>query len=174
MAQMTGHREAWEPYRPSDQSAWDITKVGHLYGRAALGATWSELEDGLKAGPERAIDHLLKGGSGQEAFEQQTAPLAQGISRANNGTLVRSWWLYRMLYSPHPLQEKLTLFWHNHFATSNAKVNNAAQMLGQYELMRRNALGNFATMLQEMSKDPAMMVWLDTRGSKKGNPNENY
>ncbi len=79
-----------------------------------------------------------------------------------------------MLYSPHPLQEKLTLFWHNHFATSNAKVQNAAQMLGQYELLRRNALGNFATMLQEMSKDPAMMVWLDTRGSKKGNPNENY
>src|SRR5436189_81517 len=79
-----------------------------------------------------------------------------------------------MLYTPHPLQEKLTLFWHNHFATSNAKVQSARFMLGQYELLRRHALGSFATLLTEMSRDPAMLVWLDTRGSKKGNPNENY
>ena len=74
-----------------------------------------------------------------------------------------------MLYSPHPLREKMTLFWHNHFATSNAKVQNAGFMLGQYELLRRHALGNFATLLQEMSNDPAMLVWLDTTQSKKGN-----
>src|SRR5262249_19045055 len=94
--------------------------------------------------------------------------------RANSGQQARAWWLYRMLYSPHPLREKLTLFWHNHFATSNAKVNNAGYMLGQYELMRRHALGSFRTLLQEMSRDPAMMVWLDTSQSKKGMPNENY
>src|SRR5207253_4709059 len=64
--------------------------------------------------------------------------------------------------------------WHNHFATSNRNVQNAGFMLRQYELLRRHALGSFRTLLQEMSKDPAMMVWLDTRGSKKGNPNENY
>src|SRR5919198_5601899 len=86
----------------------------------------------------------------------------------------RAWELYRMLYGPHPLREKLTLFWHNHFATSNAKVNNAGSTLGQYGLMRRHALGSFRTLLQEMSKDPAMMVWLDTNLSKKGMPNENY
>jgi uncharacterized protein (DUF1800 family) len=68
----------------------------------------------------------------------------------------------------------MTLFWHNHFATSNAKVHNTGFMLGQYRLMHRHALGSFRTLLQEMSKDPAMMVWLDTFGSKKGNPNENY
>jgi uncharacterized protein (DUF1800 family) len=165
---------AWEPYRPSAESPWDIKKVGHLYRRAAFGATWSELEEGLKAGPERVVDNLLKGKDGQEAFDRQTAPLAQSINRANNGALARSWWLYRMLYSPHPLQEKLTLFWHNHFATSNAKVNNAGFMLGQYELMHRHALGSFRDLLQEMSRDPAMMVWLDTSQSKKRMPNENY
>ena len=79
-----------------------------------------------------------------------------------------------MLHGGHPLQEKLTLFWHNHFATSNAKVQNAGYMVGQYELMHRHALGNFAELLQEMSKDPAMMIWLDTVESKKGQPNENY
>src|SRR5207253_7342494 len=59
-------------------------------------------------------------------------------------------------------------------ATSNAKVKNAGYMLGQYELMHRHALGNFRALLQDMSKDPAMMIWLDTNLSKKGMPNENY
>lgn len=79
-----------------------------------------------------------------------------------------------MLHSPTPLQEKMTLFWHNHFATSNAKIQSVRLMHGQYELMRKYALGNFGDLLQEMSKDPAMVIWLDTKGSKKGNPNENY
>src|SRR3954453_10175426 len=79
-----------------------------------------------------------------------------------------------MLYSPHPLREKLTLFWHNHLPTSNGQGKNAEYMLGQYRLLRKHAVGNFAQLLKEMSLDPAMMVWLDTRDSKKGNPNENY
>src|SRR5262249_49480364 len=94
--------------------------------------------------------------------------------RGNNGKQATAWWLYRMLYTPHPLREKLTLFWHNHFATSNAKVNSAVSMLGQYDLMRRHALGSYRDLVQEMSKDPAMLVWLDTATSKKGMHNENY
>jgi uncharacterized protein (DUF1800 family) len=167
-------RWAWAPYRPSDKAPWDLRRVGHLYRRASFGATHAELQAALKAGPEKAVAGLLQGGPGLQQFDASMKSWTSPLGRANNGVQIRAWWLYRMLYSPHPLQEKLTLFWHNHFATSNAKVQNAAQMLGQYELMRRHALGNFAQMLQEMSKDPAMMVWLDTRGSKKGNPNENY
>jgi uncharacterized protein (DUF1800 family) len=167
-------RWAWEPYQPGDTEPWDVKKVGHLYRRAAFGATAADLDAGLAAGPEKAIDQLLAGGPGADKFDAETAALAQSIARANVGAQARAWWLYRMLYSPRPLQEKLTLFWHNHFATSNSKVNNAGFMLRQYELLRRHALGNFRDLLQEMSKDPAMMVWLDTRDSKKGNPNENY
>jgi uncharacterized protein (DUF1800 family) len=167
-------RWAWEAYQPSDKSPWDIKKVGHLYRRAGFGATAAELDAALKAGPDRAIDALLQGGPGQEEFDRQTAVLADALTRANNGPQLRAWWLYRMMYSPHPLREKITLFWHNHFATSNAKVNNAGFMHGQYELMRRHGLGSFRSLVQDMSKDPAMMVWLDTRASKKGDPNENY
>ncbi|HWY85840.1 MAG TPA: DUF1800 domain-containing protein, partial [Gemmataceae bacterium] len=72
------------------------------------------------------------------------------------------------------LREKMTLFWHNHFATSNRKVQNAGYMLGQNELLRRHALGDFRTLLQEISHDPAMMVWLDTIQSRRGQANENY
>lgn len=174
MADAINTRQAWQPYQPSTASPWDIKKVGHLYRRAGFGATHSELEAALKAGPEKTVDALLQGGGGLEQFEQDTNGWAQPFVLANNGGRLRDWWLYRMLYTPHPLREKLTLFWHNHFATSNAKVQNAGFMLGQYQLMYRHALGNFRSLLVEMSRDPAMMKWLDTAGSKKGNPNENY
>jgi len=170
----TDPRTAWEPYSPTSQAPWDIKKAGHLYRRAGFGATVEELEAAVKLGPEKTIDNLLKGAAGQEEFEQQTAPLAESAARFNNGQQLRAWWLYRMMYSPHPLREKLTLFWHNHFATSNAKVNNTTFMLGQYQLMQRHALGSYRSLILDMAKDPAMLVWLDTRGSKKGAPNENY
>jgi uncharacterized protein (DUF1800 family) len=79
-----------------------------------------------------------------------------------------------MLRAGHPLREKLALFWHNHFATSHAKVQNARYMLGQYRLVHDHALGSFRDLLHKMSFDPAMMIWLDTNQSKKGKPNENY
>ena len=167
-------RWAWEPYKPSNQSPWDFRKVGHLYRRVGFGATWEELEAGLKAGPDQAIDLLLKGEPGQDDIDQLTKQLAKEAAKSNDDQQLRASWLYGMLYSKHPLREKLTLFWHNHFATSNAKVQNVGFMLGQYELMSRHALGSFRDLLDQMSKDPAMMVWLDTRESKKGKPNENY
>ncbi len=168
-------RGAWEPYRVDDKKApWDLRRVGHLFRRAGFGATMAELDRAVKEGPDKTIDRLLKGGDGQAAFDKSSNEVAETIATGNNGQQLRAWWLNRMLYSPHPLQEKITLFWHNHFATSNNKVQNARFMLGQYELMKKYALGSFEKLLQEMSKDPAMLVWLDTRGSKKGNPNENY
>src|SRR5947209_5316833 len=167
-------RWAWAPYKPSDKAPWDVRRAGHLYRRAGFGATAAELEAALADGPEATLGRLLRGGPRQAEFDAQMAPLAQTIARSNNAQQLSAWWLARMLYGPHPLREKLTLFWHNHFATSNAKVQNARLMLGQNELMRRHALGNFATLLRDMSTDPAMMVWLDTRDSRKGNPNENY
>src|SRR5438876_12286961 len=103
MAQMMDPHWAWETYRPTDQSPWDIKKVGHLYRRAAFGATWNELEEGLKAGPEGAIDGLLNGRAGQKEFDQKTLDLAKSIRAGNNGALARSWWLYRILQSEHPL-----------------------------------------------------------------------
>jgi uncharacterized protein (DUF1800 family) len=167
-------RWAWEPYRPSDKAPWNRTRVGHLYRRAAFGPTLADLDAGLKNGPEKTIALLFDGGPGLDEFDKRMTPLAETLARTNNGASLRAWWLSRMLYTPHPLQEKLTIFWHNHFATSNAKVQSARFMLGQYELLKKHALGNFAELLREMSYDPAMLVWLDGRGSQKGNPNENY
>jgi uncharacterized protein (DUF1800 family) len=79
-----------------------------------------------------------------------------------------------MLYTQRPLQEKMTLFWHNHFATANSKVNNSALMLQQIQLFRDNGLGNFESLLQKVTRDPAMLIWLDNRLNRKASPNENY
>jgi uncharacterized protein (DUF1800 family) len=167
-------RWAWSPYVPTPEQPWNLRLAGHLYRRAAFGATWAELQQAVEQGPSKTIAMLLKGRSGQEDFAKKAGTMGQTIARGVEENQLRAWWLYVLLNSPHPLQEKLTLFWHNHFATSNAKVNNIAFMWQQNELMRRHALGSFRTMLQEMSKDPAMMLWLDTILSKRGQPNENY
>src|SRR6266851_1911549 len=151
MAEIDPHW-AWEPYKPSNQSPWDLRKVGHLYRRAGFGANWLELEAGLKIGPDQAIDLVLKGEPDRDDIDSLTKALAKDAAQYNNDQQARVWWLYRMLYSPHPLREKLTLFWHNHFATSNSKVQNVGFMLGQYELMRRHALGSFRDLLIEISK----------------------
>src|SRR5260221_10097725 len=126
----------------------------------------------LADGPQKPIGRFVKGTEAAPEFAQ-TAEIMNRAARTNIN-LARGWWLTRMLEGPHPLREKMTLFWHNHFATSNAKVQNPARMFRQYELMHAHALGSFAELLQGMSKDPAMMVWLDTVQSKKGQPNENY
>ncbi len=167
-------RWAWEPFKADDKNPWDLRRVGHLYRRAAFGADANQLRDGLALGPEKLVDKLVKGGPGLADFEKETLRWGEAIRRVNNGPQESEWWLYRMLYSPHPLKEKIALFWHNHFATSYAKVLNATYMMGQYDLLYQHALGSFADLLQGVSKDPAMMIWLDTVQSKKGMPNENY
>jgi hypothetical protein len=84
------------------------------------------------------------------------------------------WWAERMLLTPRPLQEKLALFWHGHFATSQEKVLNCELMLGQIATLRKLANGNFRDILIAVAQDPAMLIWLDNRDNVKGKPNENF
>jgi uncharacterized protein (DUF1800 family) len=87
---------------------------------------------------------------------------------------LRGWWLKRMAHGPRPLQEKLTLFWHGHFATSVQKVKDSYLMYLQNETFRKHASGNWLDMLVEVTRDPAMLIWLDQNQSRKQHPNENY
>ncbi len=173
---MLDSKSAWQPYTPSAENPWDRKKVGHLYRRAGFGATESELDAGVKDGHAKALDRVLVGEAETEDFTRTSAFMASERSMppgAPQGRL-SAWWLDRMLKTRHPLREKLTLFWHNHFATSNAKVQNARFMLTQYRLIQEHALGSFRTLLTQMGADPAMLVWLDTNTSTKAAPNENY
>ena len=87
---------------------------------------------------------------------------------------VAYWWANRMLSSPRPLQEKLALFWHGHFATNEDKVRDYRKMLRQVELLQRQGLGDFRTLLIAVAQDPAMLAFLDAGVNVKGAPNENF
>jgi uncharacterized protein (DUF1800 family) len=87
---------------------------------------------------------------------------------------LRGWWLQRMARGPRPLQEKMVLFWHGHFATSTDKVREAYYMWRQNELFRLLATGNWGQLLADAGKDPAMLIWLDQAQSNKQHPNENF
>lgn len=86
---------------------------------------------------------------------------------------MQRWWLARMIESPRPLEEKMTLFWHGHFATSYRKIENSWNLLQQNRMLREHALGNFGEMLGRIIRDPAMIAYLDNDKSRKERPNEN-
>jgi uncharacterized protein (DUF1800 family) len=100
----------------------------------------------------------------------------QAVQRANREAMgeIRGWWVQRMISSPRPLEEKLTLFWHGHFTSSVEDVKNARHMFRQNEFLRQNCAGNFHSLVLGISRDPAMLRYLDNNTNRKGKPNENY
>ncbi len=86
---------------------------------------------------------------------------------------LKAWWIFRMYRGPDPLGERLTLLWHNHFATSNHKVNDLTAMRRQNDIFRKYDRGPFAELLNAVVRDPAMLNWLDAPANRKGKPNEN-
>jgi uncharacterized protein (DUF1800 family) len=102
--------------------------------------------------------------------------LYQDMQREHGRALVAvaAWWLDRMAATPAPLQEKLTLFWHGHFTSAFADVQDAIAMFNQNQLFRRHAAGNFAALLDGVARDPAMLRYLNNDANRKGHPNENW
>lgn len=167
----------WQPYTPSESLPWNLQRVKHLHRRAAFGATWTELQRDLRDSHELSITRLLEGNSriqGQrDDFDSIARIIGESASRSDDENRLKAWWLFRMLFTPDPLQEKLALMWHNHFATSNRKVKDLEMMFRQNESFRRFARDNFSNLLHEMLCDPALLVWLDANSNRVGHPNEN-
>jgi uncharacterized protein (DUF1800 family) len=112
----------------------------------------------------------------QKSLAEKTREAQENYRKVNNERTMelRDWWVGNMLQTETPLAEKMTLFWHNHFATSQQKVRIAHLVYAQNMLFRKQALGNFGTLLRELSRDPAMLIYLDSVNSKKEAPNENF
>src|SRR5438105_6967620 len=167
--------EAWQPWRPSDTEPWEHKWIAHIYRRAGFGRTQADFDEARGRGLDGTLDLLMRG---RPEAEQLGATLIDvgriAAQHDDGGEQLRGWWLYAMLYGGHPLREKLTLFWHNHFATSITKVRVPQLMFEQNQTQRRHALGHFRPLLAEVSRDPAMLVWLDSNRNVKGAPNENY
>ncbi|HEY0871052.1 MAG TPA: DUF1800 domain-containing protein [Acidothermaceae bacterium] len=166
--------------------------LAHLYRRAGFGATAAELDLAVTAGYAATVAALVVpqpiADSGVQAtpapqFDVLAPPgkSATAAARQQYATQARSqsldlalWWVDRMVVATNPFPEKLTFFWHGHFATAIQKVRSAALMLRQNELFRSQGLGAFDALDLAVARDPAMMIWLDTAQDVASHPNENF
>ena len=174
-------------------------QVEHLLRRAGFGARPDELSLFREMSIPQAVDLLVNYDSlvddvdfliGKPGYAGMT--ITGAFSPQSNITHARQRWLFRMVHTNRPLQEKMTLFWHNHFATGYNKIagtfgtaegarymaakasDDPGKVRGQIEMLRENALGNFRDILTEIAKDTAMIVWLDGRTNFKAQPQENF
>ena len=163
---------AWAAYVPDARRPWNIALAGHLYRRSGFGAGWEQLQQALSDGPQRTVDRLLRPQADIEAFNRRCDESENIAAGSLDG--LRAWWLRRMMETPHPLLEKMTLFWHSSFATSGGDLNNARWMQEHVRLLRSHALGSFGSLLQAMSSDLALLQWLGADANRKAAPNDSF
>ena len=160
--------------------------VSSILGRVAFGATSADLDQWTGKSQDELADHLLAVPRDPAAFSAQpdeatrlSVMAAATSADKQNGRAqlqaAQGWWLERMRTTTWPLLERMTLFWHDHFATGLGQpYPDVAMMLGQNQTQRGLALGDFSELVAAMTIDPAMLHWLDGVRSVKGKPNENY
>jgi uncharacterized protein (DUF1800 family) len=169
--------DSWAPYAPTSAAPWDLRRVVHLHRRAGFAATWDEIQRDLADGPGPSVDRVLTGRAATEGVAVEFAAtadvLGESAAASRDPARLKAWWVYRMLFGPDPLTERLVLMWHNHFATSNLKVADLPAMRAQNELFRRHARAPFGELLTAAVRDPALLTWLDAPANRKGRPNEN-
>ncbi len=165
---------------------WNFTTAAHLLNRAGFGGPPAEIEHLAGLGAEHAVAFLvdyekIPDSTPNPEWAKPDPTRVERYAKARNGdpdtkrqlfqeeqkkqrlriVELKHWWLERMAKGPRPLQEKMTLFWHGHFATSMEKVRDAYLMWLQNDLFRQHATGNWLKLLTAMAKDPAMLIWLD-------------
>jgi uncharacterized protein (DUF1800 family) len=146
----------------------------HLLRRAGFGARSSEIAAYAALGVAGTTELLLHPEQSPDHMADLQREIGSDYIDFTSLVSIQNWWMYRMAHSQRPLEEKMTLFWHNHFATANFKVDNPPWMWQQNDMFRTHALGNFRQLLGGVARDPAMLTWLDGAENTKGRPNENF
>ena len=167
--------DPFSPFVPSADQPFDHRRLCHLLRRAALGVSPLRLQSFANQSPSQVVNSLTAYDPADDhPYAELLAGLGGGLSPIYDAADAQKWWLMRMLDTPRPLQERIALFWHNHFATSTGKVRQSALVSRQIDLFRRLGLANFRDLLLAVTKDAAMLLWLDGSKNKAGRPNENY
>ena len=148
----------------------DIDLLGHLYRRAGFGATREQLESYAKRSYEDTVEALLNPDPKRDIQDDVLERYIHG----EGPPIFIAGWLYRMINSEAQLQEKMTLFWHHVFATGLVKNEHVLAAKNQIKMFRLNGMGDMTTILNDLSRDPAMLFWLDNNENRNGEPNENY
>ena len=169
---------AWQTWEPSADEPWDTRRASLLFRRAGFAPNQEQLSAVLSMRPDEAVVKMVHGETNDASlantFEADSAELSKAVLATSDAKQLATWWLHRMLNTPTPLIEKMTLFWHGHFATGAEKVQDAELMYTQNKLLRDNALGNFRDLAQGIAKDPAMLIYLDSVSNRKAHANENF
>jgi uncharacterized protein (DUF1800 family) len=152
----------------------DLALIAHLLRRAGFGATRDELEEYAARGYTAVVDDLLNPECSPEIEEDILRRYFPSLVHQDTPATWNARWMYRMINSRRPLEEKLALFWHGLFATGWDKSEHTPTSLDQIEMFRHNALAPLRTILIELSRDPAMIYWLDNSENHRDAPNENY
>jgi uncharacterized protein (DUF1800 family) len=148
-------------------------EAAHLLRRAGFGGSPEDINALVSRGREGAVDFLINYESIDNAALDALLLRSFDDEDFNLPGDIQRWWITRMVYTRRPFEEKMTYFWHNHFATSYSKVF-YPYMFIQNKMLRRYALDRFDTLLLKVAQDPAMLIWLDGILNIKGSPNENF
>jgi len=148
--------------------------MAHLMRRAGFGATLQELEESQAKGYEATVEVLLHPEDVPEWDDDLFRRYQPDLNSVMYFESAQAYWMYKMINSKRPLEEKIALFWHGLFATAYGKLNHAKGVVNQTDTFRRHGLGSFHNILMELSRDPAMIFWLDNKDNHKDAPNENY
>lgn len=177
---------------PAAGRALEFEEARHLLARTGFSPTLEEIQAILPLSHDVAVERLLA----RVRTDPVTPPPdwtddpppdpaeIKGMSEEErqkfrererkNGMELKGWWCREMAETDSPLTERLTLFWHNHFTSSLEKVKHPVLLWRQNALLRRNACGDFRTLLHAIARDPAMVIYLDSQSNRKGKPNENF
>jgi uncharacterized protein (DUF1800 family) len=154
-------------------ATFDYNDAAHLLRRMGFGGPPDEINSLLARGREGAVDYLLNYDQINHKKIEKKIKKTFKLSRFRSPFDLQRWWIARMIMTERPFQEKMTIFWHNHFATSYLKVV-FFFMYAQNQIFRNHALDRFDTLLLKVSQDAAMLVWLDGITNVVGSPNENF
>ena len=152
----------------------EIALMAHLLRRAGFGATRGELECRVEQGYEATVEELLHPEQQPEVDEYMLYRYLPMTEVAFSHIQGVTHWLYYLIHTRRPLQEKLALFYHQLFATGEAKVNAPNHMVAQIQMFRDLGMGGYKELLVQLAKDPAMIFWLDNNLNHKDAPNENW
>jgi uncharacterized protein (DUF1800 family) len=150
----------------------DVALMGHLLRRAGFGATPSEMDKALDVGYDAMLDELLNPDHPDEIPDDLIRRYHVDLSdlRSSGG----AHWVYRLVMTDTPLREKMCLFWHRIFATASTKLIQNRVVTNQITMFRENGMGSFDNLLLKLSRDPAMIMWLDNQDNHGSNINENF
>lgn len=164
---------AWAPYEPDTQRPWNQRLAAHLLRRAGFGADWLALRQAVADGPAKTIDRLLHPPAGAAEFNALFDGYDSAAATGGSHESPRAWWLRRMIETPHPLLEKMTLFWHGHFAYGNHAIGSAALVTRSVQSLRQGALGSYRSLVAGVMNDPALYLSLRAQRSRRAQPASN-